>query len=121
MYKWIIGIVIVLLSTAVAISLPFKNKMTLTWDASTSSIDPDFGGYKVYWRPQAQADYTDLQSRDVGNVLTANLQTTVTTLNGTYCFVVTAYDVAGNESDFSNEVCSNFTVKKNPPTNTRMQ
>lgn len=121
MYKWLIVILLILSSVVVAISLPFKNKTTLSWDASASFIDPDFGGYKIYWRPQAQADYTDLQSKDVGNVLTTNIKTSIGELVGMNCFVVTAYDVAHNESDFSNEVCSDFTKKKIPPTNTRIE
>lgn len=116
MYKWLIGIAIVLISATLAISLPFKNKTTLTWDASTS---PDVAGYKTYWSATGGlASYTDLNSKDVGNVLTVQIPT-LGNFTGNQCFVVTAYDVAGNESDFSNEFCSQFVIKKNPPTNLR--
>lgn len=37
---------------------------------------------------------------------------TITTDTGKV--VVTAYDIAGNESDFSNKVCSEFVIKKQP-------
>src|SRR3990170_4313554 len=38
-----------------------------------------------------------------------------------WCFVATAYDVVGNESDFSNEVCADFVIKKQKPANLGIQ
>lgn len=118
--KWLIAIGIVILTAGVLIALPFKNKTTLTWDAPTTNVDgsplTDLGGYKVY-ASKTSGVYTDTDSKDVGNVTSINIPTTFGQLKGTYCFVATAYDVAGNESDFSNELCSSFVVTKNPPTN----
>lgn len=120
--KWLIAIGIVLLTAGVLIALPFKNRTTLTWDAVTTNVDgssiTDLAGYKLY-HSKISGVYTDADSRDVGNVTSADIPTTFGSLKGTYCFVATAYDIAGNESNFSNEVCSNFVVKKSAPTNLR--
>ena len=120
--KWLISIVIVLISAGLLIALPFKNKTTLTWDAPTTNVDgspiTDLGGYKVY-RSQVSGAYTDANAKDVGNVTSINIQATLGELKGLHCFVATAYDVAGNESDLSNETCSEFVIKKSSPTNLR--
>lgn len=75
------------------------NTATLAWDAVT---DASLSGYRVYY---GTAPGTYLQSLgqglNVGNVTTY----TVTGLSSgrRYYFAATAYDTAGNESDFSNE------------------
>jgi hypothetical protein len=69
--------------------------VSLIWDPS---ITPDVSGYKVY---------VGTSSGIYGAPITIGNQTsyTVTGLsNGTYYFVVTSFDLYGNESDFSNEV-----------------
>lgn len=118
MMKWFISIAIILMSAVIAISLPFKQKTTLTWEAPTTNVDgspiTDLSGYKLYFS-QVSGVYTDADSRDVGNVTSINIQNTIGNLKGQWCFVCTAYDVAGNESDWSNEVCSQFVIKKSPP------
>ena len=115
--KWLIGIVIILLSAGLLIALPYQPKTTLMWEAPTTNIDgsplTDLSGYKVYWGA-VSGTYTGV--KDVLNVTTVNIaQTMAITPKGNYCFVVTAYDVAGNESDFSNEVCATFSKKASPP------
>lgn len=69
--------------------------VSLAWDAS---ISPNIAGYKVY---------VGNSSRTYGSPISIGNQTsyTVTGLSsGTYYFTVTAFDVDGNESDYSNEV-----------------
>ena len=118
MYKWLIGIAVILLSAGLLIALPYQPKTTLTWDAPTTNIDgsplTDLAGYKVY-HSQASGVYTDTDSKDVGNVTSINIQNTIGNLKGNWCFVVTAYDIALNESDYSNEVCATFSKKASPP------
>ena len=102
------------------VALPTPQKTTLSWDAPITNTDgspiDDLKSFKIYWRQQAQANYTDAQSKDVGNVLTVNIATTMGSQpKGTYCFVATAIDLSGNESEFSNEVCNAFFIKKMPP------
>ena len=62
----------------------------------------DLAGYKVYYGP-ASGNYT--QSIDVGNYTGAVINDLPP---GTWCFSVTAYDTAGNESGFSAELCKTF-------------
>lgn len=121
MYKWLISIFIAIITTvAIVFALPFQNKTTLTWTAPTTNVDgtpiTDLGGYKLYWS-SVSGVYDGTKVKDVGNVLTANTLTSVGVLKGNWCFVITAYDTTGNESDFSNEACASFTLKKKPPTN----
>ena len=71
---------------------------TLTWNANTES---DLAGYKIY-RATTSGGYGAPIATLQGNVTTfiaSGLQ-----LGTTYYFVVTAYDLAGNESPISNEV-----------------
>ena len=74
---------------------------TLAWDAVT---DPNLHGYRVYYGTFAG---TYLQSPGqgvpVGNGATT-YQVTGLSTGATYYFVVTAYDMQGNESPYSNEV-----------------
>lgn len=69
---------------------------TLTWDPVTH---PDLAGYKIY---------SGFSSRDYFDELDVGISTSYT-IRGlqegeTYYFAATAYDIYGNESDFSNEV-----------------
>ena len=92
--KWLIGISIILLSAGLLIALPYQPKTTLTWNAPTTNIDgsplTDLAGYKVY-HSQASGVYTDIDSKDVGNVTSINIQNTIGNLKGNWCFVATAY------------------------------
>jgi hypothetical protein len=80
------------------LNAPATSSAMLTWNANTES---DLAGYKVY-RATAPGAYgapiATLQGNVTGYVATG-LQ-----VGTTYYFVVTAYDNAGNESAYSNEV-----------------
>jgi fibronectin type 3 domain-containing protein len=71
-------------------------QVTLTWDAS---MDPDVGGYKVYY---------GTVSRDYDVSLDMGIWTSCTIASlehgETYYFAVTAYNNEGSESGYSNEV-----------------
>jgi len=67
----------------------------VNWDPNS---EPDLGGYKVYYGTLSGTytkvlDVGDSTSADVGSL----------DQGSTYYFAVTAYDVSGNESEFSNE------------------
>jgi hypothetical protein len=88
---WALALLLLVLSTHA-----FAAPITLAWDAVS---DPDLAGYKVYYG-YGSRDYS--AHIDVGKSTTA-------TLSGLddaqiYYFAVTAYDTAGNESAFSNEI-----------------
>ena len=73
----------------------FAGDVKLAWD---EVFAPTLAGYRVYLGRASRSYGTTI---DVGN----NAAHTVTGLGpGTYFFAVTAYDVLGNESGFSNEV-----------------
>jgi hypothetical protein len=79
------------------------NSAILTWEAPTTNSDgtilTDLDGYKVYYGTSPGTYGTPL---NVGNVTTY----TIGNLSSgtTYYFAVTAIDISGNESDYSNEV-----------------
>ncbi len=77
--------------------------VVLTWDANTEA---DLAGYRVYYGTSSR-NYT--QVIDVGKVTSYTLNQLQE--NQPYFFAVTAYDTAGNESGYSNEVSVIF----NPP------
>ena len=80
------------------LNAPATSSATLTWTASTST---NVAGYKVY-RATASGAYGAAIATLQGNVTG---YTSIGLATGTtYFFVVTAYDQAGNESAFSNEV-----------------
>jgi hypothetical protein len=74
----------------------FAGEVSLAWNPSASE---DVAGYKVY---------VGLSSRNYGEPIVIGNQTTYTVTGlsegTTYYFAVTAYDLSGNESGFSNEV-----------------
>lgn len=100
-------------------TVAFAGDAVLSWDSNDWSIDPDLAGYKVY-HGTVSGNYTN--TIDIGLVNPNDVPTyTVVNLTdgNTYYFAVTAYDTAGNESGFSNEVSKiigGTTVDTTPPT-----
>jgi hypothetical protein len=88
---WIFGLLFFVLSSMAAAA-----PVTVAWDAVTS---PEVAGYKVYYGTASQ-NYNS--SVDVGNTTTAAISGL--DQSEVYYLAVTAYDVNGDESDFSNEV-----------------
>ena len=82
-------------------------QVTLAWDANTET---DLAGYKVHYGT-ASGRYTT--SVDVHKVTTASIGTL--TAGQTYYFVVTAYDVSGNESGYSNQVSYSVAAANGAP------
>ena len=78
----------------------------LAWNPNT---EPDLAGYVVYYGTASNA-YT--KALDTGN----NTSVRITGLaeDTEYFFALTAYDIYGNESDFSAEV-SSYAVPGNDP------
>jgi len=81
------------LSVTTALASP---QVTLAWDPSVSS---SVAGYRLYYGVSSRV-YTNVI--DVGSANFATVSNLVDST--TYFFAVTAYDVAGLESDFSDEI-----------------
>jgi len=77
--------------------------VTLSWAAPVSNEDgshlSDLAGYKIYYHPYSN---TGEDLIDIGNYTGATISHL---LPGIWCFALTAYDSAGNESSRSDEVC----------------
>jgi hypothetical protein len=82
-------------------------QITLAWDANTES---DLEGYVLYGRQESPCppyDYIDTYPvTDLADPLNPGCKITVSEEDVVYYFAVTAYDTAGNESDFSNIISS---------------
>ena len=87
-----------IVNVTLTLNAPATSSLTLTWNANTAS---DLAGYKVY-RATSSGAYGAPLTTLLGNV--TSYTATGLTVNSTYFFVITAYDLAGNESAFSNEV-----------------
>jgi hypothetical protein len=84
-------------------------EVTLAWNANTES---DLGGYRLYYG-RAPGKYT--YKTDAGNVTQFTLQGVENNVKMYY--VLTAYDIFGNESGYSNEVEHIIESDPGPPKN----
>jgi len=94
-------------------SLGYAVDITLAWDANT---EPDLAGYMIYYCTESSDSYDGVGAADGDSPIHMPLdqdedpdpsivQFTLYDLpEGTYFIAVTAYNLAGLESDFSNEV-----------------
>ena len=85
-------------TVTLTVNAPATSSATMTWSANTEN---DLAGYKIY-RATSSGGYGAPIATVPGNVTTyiaTGLQ-----VGTTYFFVITAYDLAGNESAHSNEV-----------------
>ena len=86
-------------SQDVTITVLNTNSNILAWDPNA---EVGLAGYKVHYGISSENYNTTI---DVGNQTTYNISELVS--SGTYYFAVTAYDISGNESVYSNEVVYN--------------
>jgi hypothetical protein len=87
---------LIILLFAMPFSTAYAASVDLEWDPNT---EPQLAGYKIYWGTSS-GNYAF--SKNVGN-------TTSSTITGldegkTYYFAATAYDGAGTESNYSNQI-----------------
>ena len=86
------------IAVTLTVNAPTTSSATLTWNPNT---DADLAGYKIYRATQSGIYGAALATVPTGTI---SYQATGLSANTTYFFVITAYDNAGNESPFSNEV-----------------
>ena len=114
-------IVVVVMMLILSSHNAFSGEAVLTWDYPTTNADgtplTDLAGFKAYYGTASGNYSTVIDAIFATCVTTLPCSTstfTVTNLSETtYYFAVTAYDTAGNESDFSNEVSK--TISGTPP------
>jgi PKD repeat protein len=84
-------------------------QVSLAWDPNSES---DFAGYRIFSREQSQPyDYANPSWEGTDTSCTIyNLDETKT-----YCFVARAYDIYGNESANSTEICQEASAIANQP------
>jgi hypothetical protein len=86
--------IVILVST---IGYAKTTTVNLEWD---SNSETDLAGYKLYQSTGATGAKTLIKT--LGKTTTAAITSLV---DGTWCWVVTAYDTVFNESGYSNQVC----------------
>jgi hypothetical protein len=95
-----ITLVIILFFSPAAL---FAGEVTFSWSEPSFNVDgtplKDLSGFNIYYGTASRL-YDG--SIDVGNVSTARVSNLTDGL--TYYFALTAYDLSGNESEYSNEV-----------------
>jgi len=84
---------------------------TFMWDAPSSntdgSPDTDLAGYKIYYGTVSGIYTAFINVGNSTSIPVATLSSAVA-VQGLYFIAVTAYDTAGNESGYSNEVSKNL-------------
>lgn len=83
----------------------------ISWSPPTESVDgsplTDLAGFKIYWKTSATAQYT--QHEVIGDEYAKSHVLSLTVDGNTRVYIVmTAFDLEGNESVFSNEISSFF-------------
>lgn len=109
-----IGLAILLGLVIIGVTNSQAGQVVFEWDANSES---DLAGYRLY-QTSSPGGYVFGEANAVG-VIPAGTETFTLTMNvdGTFFWVVTAYDTADNESGPSNEVTTEVNFKPpSPPT-----
>ncbi len=106
----IFGLVLVglVFLSGVVLAEPTTPDRVLSWDPSAA---PDLAGYRIYWAPETESPrvYSDARRAELADPTAVQvLIVDITTINSSTCFKITAFDLTGNESGFSNEACGWF-------------
>ena len=93
------------------VNLAEADTVTLGWTANTET---DLAGYRLYYGNSSRAQSTYTQTVPINNRNATTWQLTLP--DGVYYFALTAVDLGGNESGFSNEVMAEISAVTSPPT-----
>ena len=110
-------------STPSGLSVTAGNaKATLSWTAPSADNNSGNKGYKIYKR-QGTSSFTSTPYETITSPTTLTKEYTNLTNGTQYCYEISTYDLAGNESSQTTESCitpqtttSNISVKKNDTT-----
>ena len=91
-------LIIIAVAVTLIVSAPATSSISLTWNANTES---DLAGYNIY-RAETSGGYGAPIVTLPGNI--TSFTATGLPVGKTYFFVITAYDLSGNESPRSNEI-----------------
>lgn len=103
-------LLVLVLALMLIVPSAFAADVTLQWDPNS---ELDLGGYRVY-KSNSLGDYTYGIGNEADSISAGTETSTITVEDGTWFFVVTAWDNDGNESGPSNEVTE--TIDSMPPT-----
>lgn len=108
-------IALLIFTILLSVSVVRGGTALLGWTAPTTNEDgselTDLAGYRIYWSENQGGPYENFVW--VGDRTQADLDDSEWD-GKTICFVATAMDHFGNESEFSNEVCEDFPVAPLP-------
>jgi hypothetical protein len=106
--------VVCLIALSLTVGRAQEGQVRLVWEPPTTHVDgtpaTELKGYNLYYW---QSNWDLPESVDVGNQTTYTL--TALEVDQTYHFAVTAYDVGGNESVYSNIVSTTIASSSPPP------
>lgn len=85
------------------VTLSWSATIMLGWDPNTET---DLAGYRLYWSEVPNGQVAGTSSPNYIDAIAAGMETfsQLDVPPGTYYYKLTAFDLAGNESGFSNEV-----------------
>ena len=91
------------------VPLGWATTVTVEWNQNT---EPDLGGYKLYYGKTSRAQGPYAETVVINDKNTTDWSLTLTP--DTYYFGLTAFDLNGNESGFSNEVSATIPSSEPP-------
>lgn len=91
---------LILLLSLISLAFASSSNLTFEWNANS---EPDLAGYRLY-QSTSSGVYILGQGNEVLDILAGTMIETINVADGTWFWVLTAYDTEGNESGPSNEV-----------------